>query len=229
MLVGAGFSWSNLLGVDPYPDIYAKLALAVTSTQLAKQDAVEEFGIGEDLPFMFMGWRDDFLSVMLAFSRADMKLPVPQRIPKVEATCNVMRQAYWVDSITFVAEGFMSKAPWELKGKKLTEAFIAKDAKVTECMTASHVRFNRNDEPEVMLVSTPYNTVVGKHVVWGDQAAYSQGVGAVLQDAPILSVIISALSCSYERLDRDEQEELCSNLMSHGVNIQEFEPPASSH
>ena len=229
MLVGLGFSWSNLAGVDSYPDIYAKLALAVTSTQLAKQNAVEEFGIGEDLPFMFLGWRDDFLSVMLGFSRADMKMPVEQRIPKVEATCNVMRQAYWVDSITFVAEGFMSKAPWELKGRELTEAFVAKDAKTTECITSSHVHFNRNNQPEVMLMSTPYNTLLGKHVVWGDQSAYSQGVGAVLRDAPLLAVVIRALSCSYERLDRDEQEELCGNLMSHGVNIQEFEPPASSH
>ena len=229
MLVGTGFTWSNLTDVDLYPDVYAKLALAVTSTQLAKQNAVEEFGIGEDLPFMFLGWRDDFLSVMLAFSRADMQMPVEQRFPKVDATCNVMRQAYWCDSITFVAEGFMSKAPWELKGRELTEAFVAKYAKVTECITSSHVRFNRNGDPEVMLVSTPYNTIVGKHVVWGDQSAYSQGVGAVLQDAPILRVVIGALACTYERLDTDEQEELCGNLMSHGVNIQEFEPPASSH
>ena len=229
MLVGAGFSWSNLTDVDLYPDVYAKLALAVTSTQLAKQNAVEEFGIGEDLPFMFLGWRDDFLSVILAFSRVDMKMPVAQRVPKVEATCNEMSQAYWVDSVTFVAEGFMSKAPWDLKGRELTEAFVAQDAKVTECITSSHVRFNRNGDAEVMLVSTPYDILIGKHVVWGDQSAYSQGVGAVLQDAPILKVIIRALSCTYERLEQEEQEELCGNLMSHGVNIQEFEPPASSH
>jgi len=81
-----------------------------------------------------------------------------------------MRQAYWVDSVTFVAEGFMSKAPWDLKGRELTEAFVAQDAKVTECITSSHVRFNRNGDAEVMLVSTPYDILIGKHVVFLNDA-----------------------------------------------------------
>jgi len=76
--------------VDSYPDVYAKLALAITSTQLAKQNAVQEFGIGEDLPFMFMGWRGDRLSVMMVFSRDDMKQPVAKRVPKVAMVSEVL-------------------------------------------------------------------------------------------------------------------------------------------
>ena len=213
--------------MDIYTDVYAKLALAITSTQLAKQNAVEEFGIGEDLPFMFMGWRNDQLSVIMVFGRADMKEPVIKRIPKVGMVCDVLRSVYWVDSITFIAEGYMSKAPWELKGQKLTEAFVAKDAKVSECITSSHVSTNRHGDPEVMLMSTPYNTMLGKHVVWGDQAAYSQGVGSVLQDAPVLNMVMSGLQADCERMGLEEQEQVVGHLFSNGISVQEFEPPAS--
>jgi hypothetical protein len=212
---------------DSYPDVYAKLALAITSTQLAKQNAVEEFGIGEDLPFMFMGWRGDQLSVLMVFGRSDMKQPVVKRIPKVGMVCDVLRSVYWVDSITFIAEGFMSKAPWELKGKELTEAFVANDAKVSECITSSHVSTNRYGEPEVMLMSTPYNTLLGKHVVWGDQAAFSQGIGTVFKDAPILNMVMSGLRENCERMDEEEQEQVVGHLFSNGISVQEFEPPAS--
>jgi hypothetical protein len=213
--------------MDTYPDVYAKLALAITSMQLAKQNAVEEFGIGEDLPFMFMGWRGDQLSVIMVFSRADMKLPVSKRVPKVGMICDVMRSVYWTDSITFIAEGYMSKAPWNLKGKKLQEAFAANDPKVVECITSSHVSTNRHGEPEVMLMSTPYNTLLGKHVVWGDQATFSQGVGAVFQDAPVLNVVMTGLKEDCEHMSLEEQEQVVAHLFSNGVSVQEFEPPGS--
>lgn len=212
---------------DSYPDVYAKLALAITSTQLAKQNAVEEFGIGEDLPFMFMGWRGDRLSVIMVFGRADMKEPVIKRVPKVGMVSDVLRSVYWVDSITFIAEGFMSKAPWQLKGKELTEAFVAKDAKVSECITSSHVSMNRHGQPQVMLMSTPYNTMLGKHVVWGDQSAFSQGFGSVFRDAPVLQVVMSGLQEDCERMDQEEQEQVVGHLFSNGISVQEFEPPAS--
>ncbi len=214
--------------MDSYPDVYAKLALAITSTQLAKQNAVQEFGIGEDLPFMFMGWRGDRLSVMMVFCRADMKMPVAQRVPKVAMVSEVLRGVYWVDSITFIAEGYMSKAPWELKGKELTEAFVAQDAKVAECITSSHISMNRHGNPEVMLMSTPYNTMLGKHVLWGDQSAFSQGFGKVFQDAPVLNVVMLGLQEDRERMDQDEQEQVVGHLFSNGISVQEFEPPAST-
>jgi len=213
--------------VDSYPDVYAKLALAITSTQLAKQNAVEEFGIGEDLPFMFMGWRDDYLSVIMVFGRSQMKQPVAKRLPAVQMVAGVLRSVYWVDSITFIAEGYMSKAPWDLRGQTLTDAFVAKSAKVAECITSSHVSTNSHGEPAVMLMSTPYNTLIGKHVLWGDQATFSQGVGSVLQDTPVLNVLLKGMGEECERMDQQEQEEVVSHLFSQGVSVQEFEPPAS--
>ncbi len=42
--------------VESYPDTYSKVALALTSAQVAKESLVAEFGVGEDLPFNFFGW-----------------------------------------------------------------------------------------------------------------------------------------------------------------------------
>jgi hypothetical protein len=108
----------------------------------------------------------------------------------------------------------------------LTEAFIAKDAKVSECITSSHISTNRDGDSEVMLMSTPYNTLLGKHVLWGDQAAYSKGTEHVLHEAPILAVISSALGADRENLDEEEQVEICGGLVANGINIQEFESPS---
>ena len=41
-----------------YPDEFSKIALALTSAQLAKKMFVEELGEGEDLAFNFLGWKD---------------------------------------------------------------------------------------------------------------------------------------------------------------------------
>jgi len=204
------------------------MALAITSTQVAKQNVVDQFGIGEDLPFMFMGWSDDVLAVMLGFSREDMRLPVAERLPKVAMACNTLRALYWVDSITFVAEGFMSKEPFNLKGRELSTAFADNDsAKVTECLTASHVWINRKGQTEAMLMSTPYNYVLGRHIVWGDNSAYSSGIGRVLRDAPILAVVADHLRDDIEYASQEEYDEACAMLMHHGMSIQEFLDPPS--
>jgi hypothetical protein len=76
-------------------------------------------------------------------------------------------------------------------------------------------------------MSTPYNTLIGKHVLWGDQATFSQGVGSVLQDTPVLNVLLKGMGEECERMDQQEQEEVVSHLFSQGVSVQEFEPPAS--
>ena len=39
--------------METYPDTYSKLALSMTAAQHAKENLVEELGVGEDLPFNF--------------------------------------------------------------------------------------------------------------------------------------------------------------------------------
>ena len=213
---------------DRYPDKYAKIALAITSMQLAKQNVVDEFGIGEDLPFMVMGWRADRLVAMIGFSREDMRRPVAERLPNVAMACRALRSLHWVDSITFVAEGYMSKEPFNLKGRELSTAFADNDsAKVTECLTTSHLWINKKGQAQAMLMSTPYNYLLGRHIVWGDNSAFSSGIGQVLRDAPILSVICDALTDEVSHVTRDEFEETWFVLLAEGMSIQDFVDPPS--
>jgi hypothetical protein len=213
---------------DRYPDKYAKMALAITSTQLAKQNVVDEFGIGEDLPFMVLGWRADRLAVMVGFSREDMRRPVDERLPNVALACGALRSLHWCDSITFVAEGYMSKAPFLLEGQELAEAFANHDMKkVSECLTSSHVWINQKHRPQAMLMSTPYQYLLGRHIVWDDNSAYSNGIGHVFRDAPILSVIAEALMGEVSHVTQDEFEEAWFVLLNQGMSIQDFlEPPS---
>ena len=220
---------SNLQFVqDRYRDKYAKMALAITSTQLAKQNVVDEFGIGEDLPFMFMGWRGDRLVAMVGFCREDMLKPVTERLPNVAKACSALRAMHWVDSITLVAEGYMSKEPFLLKGQELASAFANHDMRrVSECLTTSHVWINRKHQPQAMLMSTPYSYLLGRHVVWDDNSAYSSGIGHVLRDAPILTVICEALTGEVAHVTQDEYEEAWFALLEQGMSVQDFvEPPS---
>ena len=213
---------------DRYPDKYAKMALAITSTQLAKQNVVDEFGIGEDLPFMFMGWRGDRLVAMVGFCREDMLKPVTERLPNVSKACAALRAMHWVDSITFVAEGYMSKEPFKLQGRELAEAFTDHDMeRVSECLTTSHLWINEKNQPQAMLMSTPYTYLLGRHIVWDDNSAYSSGIGHVLRDAPILTIIGDALTDEVAHVTRDEYEETWFALLERGMSVQDFvEPPS---
>ena len=204
------------------------MALAITSTQLAKQNVVDEFGIGEDLPFMFMGWRGDRLVAMVGFCREDMLKPVTERLPNVAKACSALRAMHWVDSITLVAEGYMSKEPFLLKGQELASAFANHDMRrVSECLTTSHVWINRKHQPQAMLMSTPYSYLLGRHVVWDDNSAYSSGIGHVLRDAPILTVICEALTGEVAHVTQDEYEEAWFALLEQGMSVQDFvEPPS---
>lgn len=220
---------SNLQSVeDRYRDKYAKMALAITSTQLAKQNVVDEFGIGEDLPFMFMGWRGDRLVALVGFCSEDMLKSVPERLPNVSKACTALRAMHWVDSITFVAEGYMSKEPFSLKGQKLAAAFADHDMKrVSECLTVSHLWINTKNQPQAMLMSTPYTYLLGRHIVWGDNSAYSSGIGHVLRDAPILVAVCNALTDEVAHVTRDEYEEAWFALLEQGMSVTDFvEPPS---
>ena len=59
-----------------YPDEFSKIALALTSAQLAKQMFVEESGVGEDLAFNFLGWKDGGLVTIAQMGKKAMRNPM---------------------------------------------------------------------------------------------------------------------------------------------------------
>jgi len=208
--------------VDVYPDVYSKLALALVSAQVAKQSLVSEFGVGEDLPFTFFGWREGNLVAIMAFSQELMGLSITDRFPTVQKVGEVLRRLYWVDGITFVAEGFQSLDLGSTKGKRLAAEFANNNRNVHECVTVSHVVINGKNQPDSTLVSIPYDYVVGRDLVWGESIAYSKGVGRVLLDSPVIALLALCLKMDVVDVVLDEFDAVLETVVRDGVNIQEF-------
>ncbi len=210
--------------MDLYDDVYGKLALTLTATQVAKQQIVDVNGIGEDLPFCLTGWQDGVLLSMMALGPETMALPVPQRLPLVSASAQVLRAVFGCDSITFVAEGFISRNA-QTRGRDLRRAFVDATKDVNECVTVCHVEINRFGEPDATIMSVPYGYVNGRNVVWGDACFYEHGVGKVLRDAPIIAAIAIELAGEIIDLDEESAMETLSALDQEGVNIEIFAKP----
>lgn len=210
--------------MDLYTDVYGKLALTLTASQVAKQQVVDMNGIGEDLPFCLTGWQDGVLMTMMALGPEAMALPVPQRLPLVSASAQVMRAVFGCDSITFVAEGFISRNT-ETRGRDLRRAFVDATKDVNECVTVCHVAINRLGDPDATIMSVPYGYVGGKTVVWGDACFYEHGVGRVLRDAPIIAAIAIELAGEIVEIDQQSAMETLDALDQEGVSIEMFAPP----
>jgi hypothetical protein len=209
--------------MEIYSDTYSKLALSMTAAQHAKENLVEELGIGEDLPFNFFGWCENELILIIQCSKADMKKPAAARLEKCEHAIQAMRRFWNCDAITLVAEGFQSKTPEMLKGADIFQAFLDKSAEIEEVLTATHVEMDDFNKPMATLVSVPYQYLLGRHVVWGDAIGFERGVGDVLTNAKIPSTIARCIS-EYPDPDvmGEDIDKVMSVLTENGFNVQEF-------
>ena len=209
--------------METYPDTYSKLALSMTAAQHAKENLVEELGVGEDLPFNFFGWCEDELLLIIQCSKADMKIPAAPRLEKCEHAIEAMRKFWNCDAITLVAEGFQSKTPEMLKGIDIFQAFVEKSSEIEEVLTATHVEMDDFNIPMATLVSVPYQYLLGRHVVCGDAIGFERGVGDVLTNAKIPATIARCIS---EHPDPDvmgqDLDRVMGILTENGFNVQEF-------
>jgi len=207
--------------MDVYGDVYSKLALCLSSSQVAKSGLVGEFGVGEDLPFSFFGWVGGELVVVGSFSVELMRLPVSGRLGFVRRVGEVFRQVFGCDSVSFVAEGFVSLVPGVTSGLCLRGEFAGGNEGVFECLSVAHVCLGVGGVPEVVLVSVPY-FYEGRSVVWGDELGFFSGVGRVLLDSPVLAVLVLCLGLDVLFLDDDGVDVVLGELVGLGVNLQEF-------
>lgn len=209
--------------MDTYQDTYAKVALAMTSAQKAKEGLVDELGIGEDLPFNFFGWAEDQLVLVIQCSRQDMKLSVGIRLEKCVAALEAMRRYWGCDEITLVAEGYQSRQPKMLSGDELIQAFTDQSSEIEEVLTATHIELDDFGVPVATLISIPYQYLLGRHVVWGDALGFERGVGDIILNAKIPATIAK---CILEYPDPDvinaDLDRITGVLMENGFNVQEF-------
>lgn len=211
--------------MDLYEGVYSKLALALTSSQVAKQQVVAEFGVGEDLPFLFLGWCGDELGVMGGLGSEHMSLSVLERLPFVGSLVGLMRSGFLCDSFCFVAEGFLSRDVGLSSGRDLGVVFGGGFEGVVECLSVVHVELV-GGEPRAVLMSVPY-VYEGRDVVWGEGSFFERGVGRVLRDSPVLAVLLLGLGEVPGVLSVGEWEGLVEGVLGLGLSFSSFVEPGN--
>jgi len=208
--------------VDPYSDTYSKIALALTSAQVAKESLVAEEGVGSDIPFNFFGWRESELLMIVQLDPSKMKEPMADRFDLCCSAMQAMRQYFGCTEITFIAEGIHSSKPELTSGKDLARLMAAESPYVRECLTVTHVKLDDNYVPEATFVSCTFQYLAGEFVVWDDEKAYTRGVGKVLREVPFPAMMAASLRMGFEDPDDEEIDSIMEHFLSRGFNVNHF-------
>ena len=161
--------------MDNYIDDMSKMALALTSAQLAKDEAIKEHGVGEELAVHFLAWSDDAL-VAICQMNADTSLLSPdERFEKCKQICSIMRRFYWSTAITMVSEGYCSIDADATKNMDLASAFVDPRYPVYECVTVNHTSINEEGAVSpVSMVAAPFTLHMGRRVDWRETLVYPE-------------------------------------------------------
>ncbi len=150
----------TVVGVDDrYPTAEAKIWLAIESAKVAKRITVAEEGIGEDLTFNLLAWRDDQLT---AICQLDSKLTIEtpdERLSRTREVAILCRTGYEATGLTLITEGYCAPNPAEVDlSIPLSEQFVANKA-VRECLTITHLENQQTD-----VLALPYTYGVPRKV-----------------------------------------------------------------
>ena len=209
--------------VDAYIEDLEKLALALTSAQLAKSTFVTDEGIGEDIAFNFFFWKENKVALIMQLNKKLMALDHKNRFVICADACIAIRQYWGVDAITMVAEGWCSPDPEKTKGLELDREFAKKDSSVMECITLTHAENGEEREPYIQLMACPYKYSHGRIVEFSDPMYYSEGGGKVLRDRKYPAMLIKALlEEPLTGINDDTKDEVLDNLHHVGIYSQDF-------
>jgi len=195
--------------MDKYPSTLDKLALAVESSKVAKEMVVQQDGIGEDLNFNLMGWRDSELVAVAQLSQVFMADKEDRFSRIIHAAC-VMRQGWEIDSFTFIAEGYCSFDKSATDGRDMAEVFAEQNSPVEQCLAFTHV-----DEDEIMYVTVPYTCSHPRRVDFADALRY-QGE-KVLRDGRYPHALSRVLMLEAEELDDEMDRDAYLEFLAEGL------------
>lgn len=161
--------------MEEYVNDYAKMALALASAQLAKDTAVKEHGIGEDISTHFMGWNEEDLIAVAQMKDTISRNSHEDRFLRCKTLCETLRKYWWITSITMVSEGYCSLDSSKTENYDLATAFTDTKMPVLECITVSHVTVDPSGAVSpVSMVAAPYSMKVGRIVEWKDVLVYPE-------------------------------------------------------
>lgn len=159
--------------MDTYVNDLSKMALALTSAQMAKDNAVKEYGVGEEVALHFLGWTPERLSVVCQMQAHVTKLKPNEKFERCSMMSSMIRRLWGATSITMVSEGYCSKDTSKTKNMDLATAFADKNLPVFECISVSHVSVGEDGGiGPVSMVAAPFTVILGKVVEWHDVLVY---------------------------------------------------------
>ena len=204
-----------------YPDEFSKIALALTSAQLAKKMFVEESGNSEDLAFNFLGWKDSQLITITQMSKKYMKEKPIERLQRCASMLKVIRGFWGIDSITMVAEGYCSKDFQKTQGLDLAKVFLGGENDVSECVTVTHAEQDQETGADLTLVSSSYKYRLNRRAVFEPITVYPGGAMKILRDKSYPALLYKTITEEYyvEQSDENEVAEFINNL---GFHLQVF-------
>lgn len=162
--------------MEQYVDDFSKMALALTSAQIAKDEAVSEFGLGEELSIHFLAWLDNTLIAICQMNADTSKLNPEIRFDRCKELCKVLRRDMWSTAISMVSEGYCSLDSYKTKNMDLAVAFADRSLPVYECITVSHTSIDEDNDhvSPVSMVAAPYKIEIGRKVSWKEVLVYPE-------------------------------------------------------
>lgn len=207
-----------------YDNIFSKIALAVTSAQVAKAMGVTEHGLGEDLSFNFFIWNSGDLMAVAQLQREYMLLPPGDRLQQCSYVCAAFRKFWGATDISMVAEGFCSFDKEKTQDFDLAQIFADDSVPgVHECITVSHVSI-ADGSPRVDLVAVPYIYRDSRKIEWLDMLIHPGRAQKVIRQYtyPRMLMKIMREEPIEEELPEDAYHELIMNMVKNGFYIQEM-------
>jgi hypothetical protein len=206
---------------DTYPDEFSKIALALTSAQLAKQDFVGESGVGEDLAFNFVGWKDGKILTISQLGKAHMKEPPVERLQRCAGMLRMLKGFWNVDSISMVAEGYCSPDIEKTRGLDLQKAYLDDSTGVSECITVTHAEPDDLGDVEVTLVSVSYEYRSGNKIDFKPIIVYPNGAVNTLRDKSYPALLYKTVREDYV-VNEDSEDEAAETVNNLGFHLQVF-------
>lgn len=197
-----------------YRDPIDKIWLAIQSTQVAKSQAVDEFGIGEELQFNLYGWVDDRLAIICG-TDPSMHSDREARFQAILEAAIITRRGWGVTAFTFIAEGFCAINLDDIDRKRPLHEQYLQNNSVAECLCFMHI-----EQDEVQILTVPFKYGLGRTVSYGLPIRYTDD-----EDISFVypRMIQKALELEVMTDDLDPEaffEALAYGLMEKGIHCQ---------
>jgi hypothetical protein len=152
---------------DTYPTPRDKIELVAVATRVAKETMVAEDGIGEDVPFSLMVWRDEHLTAICQLDAGLRDELSGERLFRTVEAAAACRRGFDATAFTFVTEGYCAMDPLLIDPDVPLAAQFVENTDVKECLTVTHI-----EAGNVYLSALPYKYEVGRKMNWDAPVHY---------------------------------------------------------